>query len=76
MAGINRLLEFSIGAKGFTILPSPERGDTAGARPGAIDLSKIDFEALARGFKNPKKRNLELETLKAASGRSWKGWSG
>ncbi len=36
-------------------------------KPGTLlDLSKIDFEALAKRFKASKARNIELETLKAA----------
>jgi len=31
-----------------------------------MDLSKIDFQALARQFKDSKRKNIELETLKAA----------
>lgn len=34
--------------------------------PAAIDLSKINFEALARRFKESKHRNTDLEALKAA----------
>jgi type I restriction enzyme R subunit len=34
--------------------------------PPPLDLSKIDFEALARRFRESKHRNTELETLKAA----------
>ena len=66
MSGIRKLLDESIASEGFTIHHSPERGDEAGARPGVIDLSKIDFEVLAKRFKSSNKKNLELETLKAA----------
>ena len=31
-----------------------------------LDLSKIDFEALAKRFKDSKKKNIELEALKAS----------
>jgi type I restriction enzyme R subunit len=34
--------------------------------PPAIDLSKINFEALAKRFKESKRKNTELEALKAA----------
>ena len=34
--------------------------------PPPIDLSKINFEALANRFKNAKPRNTDLEALKAA----------
>jgi type I restriction enzyme, R subunit len=33
---------------------------------GALDLSKIDFEALAKRFRESKRKNTELEVLKAA----------
>ncbi len=36
------------------------------AGPPAIDLSKINFEALAKRFKNSKHQNTDLEALKAA----------
>jgi hypothetical protein len=42
--------------------------------PPAIDLSKINFEALAQRFKASKHKNTDLEALKAAirpSSRSW-----
>ena len=66
MAGITQLLDKSIGAEGFSIAPAPERGDDLRARPGVIDLSKIDFAALSKRFKESSKKNLELEALKAA----------
>ena len=66
MAGITELLDNSIGAEGFSIIHSPEKGDDLTARPGMIDLSKIDFSALANKFKNSSKKNLDLEALKAA----------
>lgn len=34
--------------------------------PSAMDLSKIDFRALAARFKESKRKNIELESLKAA----------
>lgn len=66
MSDINKLLDQSIAAEGFTIHLSPERGDDPNARPGVIDLSKIDFETLAKRFKESPSKNLELEALKAA----------
>ncbi len=61
MAQVNTLLDESIGAKGFSI----EEG-AAGARHGVIDLSAVNFEALAEKFKTSKRKNIELEQLKAA----------
>ena len=55
MSGINSVLDESI--TGLEIL---QEG------PPALDLSKINFEALARRFKQSKHRNTELEVLKAA----------
>jgi len=66
MAGITDLLDKSIGAQGFTINTAAEGGDNLGARAGVIDLSKIDFGALAKKFKESSRKNLELEGLKAA----------
>ena len=62
MAGINRLLDDSIAADGFHIRPLVAEGD----RRGVIDISAIDFEALAKRFKKSKSKNIELEQLKAA----------
>jgi len=63
MGEINRLLDDSIAADGFRI-----RESSGGyrARPGVIDLSRIDFEALAKRFATSSRRNTELEQLKAA----------
>lgn len=61
MGKLNDLLDESIGAEGFTIAEGE-----AGARHGVIDLSKINFEALAKKFKESKQKNLEIEKLKAA----------
>lgn len=58
MKGLNELLDESIAADGFSI--------QEGNRTGPIDISKIDFEALSKRFKQSKKKNLELEKLKAA----------
>ena len=61
MAGINRLLDDSIAADGFHIRPLAAEG---GGR-GVIDISAIDFDALAKRFKKSKSRNIGLEQLKA-----------
>jgi len=61
MGRLNDLLDESIGAEGFTIAEG-----SAGARHGVIDLSKINFEALAKKFKASKQKNLDIEKLKAA----------
>jgi type I restriction enzyme R subunit len=55
MSGIARLLDQSI--TGMTV---KEDG------PLPLDLSKIDFEVLAKRFKESKPRNTDLEVLKAA----------
>jgi type I restriction enzyme R subunit len=55
MAGINAVLDESI--TGHEIRE---------AGPPALDLSKINFEALANRFKNSKHKNTDLEVLKAA----------
>jgi type I restriction enzyme R subunit len=62
MAGINRLLDDSIAADGFHIRPLVAEGDGR----ALIDISAIDFEALAKRFKKSNCKNLELEQLKAA----------
>ncbi len=59
MRGIQQLLDESIGAEPFRIR------DTAGGNSG-IDLSKIDFKALAKRFENKKPTSSDLERLKAA----------
>ncbi|MFA7383476.1 MAG: type I restriction endonuclease subunit R [Desulfurivibrionaceae bacterium] len=56
MGGINSLLDESI--TGMTI--RTEQG------PPPLDLSKINFEALANRFKQSKHKNTDLEVLKAA----------
>ena len=59
LQGIQELLDKSIGAEPFKI--------EGGSRTyGAIDLSKIDFEALAKRFEKQKPTNSDLERLKAA----------
>jgi len=59
LQGINELLDRSIGAEPFKI----KDRDRAF---GAIDLSKIDFEKLAKRFEKKKPTNSDLERLKAA----------
>ncbi len=59
MSKVNELLDESIAADGFHI-PSGADGRAI------IDLAKIDFEVLAKRFKQSKKKNLDLEQLKAA----------
>ena len=55
MGGINQLLDASITGVGMSAKPAP-----------VMDLSKIDFEALRRRFKESKHKNTDLEVLKAA----------
>ena len=59
MAKVNELLDESIAADGFTIRENDDGR-------GIIDLAKIDFEKLAKRFKESKKKNIDLEQLKAA----------
>ncbi len=59
LKGIQELLDRSIGAEPFKI----KDRDRAF---GAIDLSKIDFEALAKRFDKKKPTSSDLERLKAA----------
>lgn len=66
MSKVAKLLDESIAAEGFRIVAEAGRGDDITARPGILDLSKIDFAALAKRFKESKTKNLELEALKAA----------
>lgn len=58
MGEINRLLDDAIAADGFSIADAPGRK--------LINLSAIDFEALAKKFEKSKHKNVELEQLKAA----------
>jgi type I restriction enzyme R subunit len=58
MAKVNELLDESIAADGFNI-----RSDTDGR--AIVDLTKIDFDALAKRFKKSNKKNVDLEQLKA-----------
>ena len=55
MGRINDLLDQSIEGVEMAAKPLP-----------LLDLSKIDFEALAKRFKDSKKKNIELEALKAS----------
>ena len=59
MRGIQELLDVSIGAEPFKI-------KDAASGTYAIDLSKINFEALAKRFESKKPTNSDLERLKAA----------
>jgi type I restriction enzyme R subunit len=59
MAKVNELLDESIEADGFNICAD-------GDGRAIIDLAKIDFEKLAKRFKQSKKKNIDLEQLKAA----------
>lgn len=59
MYDLNALLDRSIAADGFVI-------NEANGEYGRIDLSKIDFEALAARFGTSKSKNIDLEQLKAA----------
>lgn len=58
MQEISRVLDGSIAADGFLI----DRGHGH----DLVDLSKIDFDALAKKFKKSGHKNVELEELKAA----------
>lgn len=59
MADLNKILDASVAADGFHI-PQSQSGHAV------IDLTKIDFEALAKRFGKTKTKNLDLEQLKAA----------
>jgi type I restriction enzyme R subunit len=59
MRGIQELLDRSIGAEPFKI--KDKSADYQG-----IDLSKIDFEALAKRFEKQRPTNSDMERLKAA----------
>jgi type I restriction enzyme, R subunit len=58
MDRVQRVLDESIAADGFRIEDREQR------KP--LDLSKIDFEALQKEFKKSKRKNTDLERLKAA----------
>jgi type I restriction enzyme, R subunit len=55
MGEVNKLLDASIEGVRMTEKPAP-----------VMDLSKIDFGALGARFKESKRKNIELESLKAA----------
>ena len=59
MTDLNKILDASVAADGFHI---------AEGRAGhaVIDLTKIDFESLAKRFSTSKTKNIDLEQLKAA----------
>ena len=59
MADLNKILDASVAADGFHI-PQGKSGH------GIIDLTKIDFEALAQRFGKSKTKQIDLEQLKAA----------
>lgn len=61
MTDINRLLDQSIAAEGFKIDEKKK-----GAGSGVIDLSRVDFNALAKRFATSQRKNVELEALKRA----------
>jgi type I restriction enzyme R subunit len=63
MTAINALLDSSIAADGFRIQPSAQSSYQA---RGTIDISSIDFEALAKRFAKAQRKNVELEQLRAA----------
>ncbi|WHZ21497.1 MAG: Type I restriction-modification system, restriction subunit R [Nitrospira sp.] len=56
---LNKILDASVAADGFHI---PQNRSSR----AAIDLTKIDFEALAKRFGKSKTKNIDLEQLKAA----------
>ncbi len=58
-ADLNKVLDASVAADGFQI-PAGKGGQAV------IDLTKIDFDALAKRFGNSKTKNIDLEQLKAA----------
>ena len=59
MVDLNTILDASVAADGFHI-PQERTGH------GIIDLTKIDFEALAKRFGKSRTKNIDLEQLKAA----------
>ncbi len=63
MQGIQELLDRSIGAEPFKI-KDKNAGKASGVQ--GIDLSKIDFEKLAKRFEKTKPTSSDLERLKAA----------
>jgi type I restriction enzyme R subunit len=61
LTAVNRLLDESIAADGFRIAET-----ATGEQQATIDLSKIDFETLAKRFAKSNTKNIELEQLKVA----------
>jgi type I restriction enzyme R subunit len=61
LADVNRLLDDSIATDGFRI-----REVAPDQQQGGIDLTKIDFETLAKRFAKSNTKNVELEQLKVA----------
>jgi type I restriction enzyme, R subunit len=59
MTDLNKILDASVAADGFHI-PHGAPGH------GVIDLTKIDFELLAKRFGKSKTKNIDLEQIKAA----------
>ena len=59
MSKVNELLDESIAADGFEI---HSRADGR----AILDLTRIDFDALAKRFKQSNRKNVDLEQLKAA----------
>jgi type I restriction enzyme, R subunit len=59
MTDLNKILDASVAADGFEI-PKGKAGH------GVIDLTKIDFAALAKRFGKSKTKNIDLEQLKSA----------
>lgn len=58
LTDLNKILDASVAADGFHI-PQGKSGHAV------IDLTKIDFEALAKRFEKSKTKNIDLEQLKA-----------
>ncbi len=63
MFQINNLLDASIEADGFRI---PTVREQPGPPYGVIDISAIDFAALAKRFEKSQRKNVEIERLKLA----------
>jgi type I restriction enzyme R subunit len=61
LTAVNRLLDDSIAADGFRIAEVE-----TGPQQDVIDLTKIDFETLAKRFAKSTTKNIELEQLKVA----------
>jgi type I restriction enzyme R subunit len=63
MTDINRVLDESVAADGFRMHDGP--GGSGQKRP-ILDISSLDFEALAQRFRKSQRKRVELEQLKAA----------